>query len=79
VEIGIEMFGRDGEFFVSILEMDEKGYFVISMTVTSIDKEPFCGIIIIRDIISDIFLDRLSLNIITISSSNEIAAFDSHK
>jgi len=73
------MFGRDGEFFVSILEMDEIGYFMISMRVSSIDKEPFSSIVIIRDIILDIFLDGLTLNIIRISSSNEILTFDSHK
>jgi len=49
VEVRMEMFGIDGEFFVSILEMDEKGNFVISMRVSSIDKEPFSSIIIIWD------------------------------
>jgi len=73
------MFSRDGENFVSILEVDEESNFVISMRVTSINKEPFISIIIIRDIILNVLLDRLSLDIKRISSTNKMVIFNSHE
>jgi hypothetical protein len=74
-----EVSSRDGEFFVSILEMDEESNFVITMGITSINEEPFTSIIIIWDVILDVLLDRLSLDIIRISSTNEMVIFNSHE
>jgi hypothetical protein len=73
------MFSIDGGNFVSILKVDEEGNFVVSVGITSIDKEPFISIIIIWDGVFDIFLDRLTLNIIRISSSDHMVVFNSHK
>jgi hypothetical protein len=66
----IEVFSRDSEFFVSILEMDEESNFVIMMRIGSIYEEPFISIIIIWDVILDVLLDRLSLDIIRISGTD---------
>jgi len=49
------------------------------MRVTSINEEPFISIIIIWDGILDIFLDRLSLDIERISSSDKMVVFNSHE
>jgi hypothetical protein len=73
------MFSRDGEFFISILEMDKESNFVIIMRIGSIYEEPFISIIIIWDIILNVLLDRLSLDIIRISSTDKLVIFNSHE
>jgi len=73
------MFGTDCEFFVSVLEMDKEGYFMVSMTVSSINEEPFSSIVIILDSILDIFLKGLTLDIERICRSDELSTFNSHE
>lgn len=75
----MEMLSVYFEFYVSILEVDEIGYFVISMRIGTIDKEPFSSIVIILDGILDIVLMLLTCNIIRIGSTNEMVTFNSHE
>jgi hypothetical protein len=54
--LGIEMFGFDGELFFFILEFEEEGNLMVSMRVTSIDKEPLGFVSINVNMILDILL-----------------------
>lgn len=59
--------------------MDEESNFVIMMRIGGINEEPFISIIIIWDVILDVLLDRLSLDIIRISSTDKVVIFNSHE
>jgi len=56
IVVSIEMSSTYGEMFFSVLEFDEETDFFKSMTIGSIDEEPFSGIIVIINIVFDIFL-----------------------
>jgi hypothetical protein len=75
----IEMMSRDGENFISILEVNEEGNFVFVVRITSINEEPRRSIIIIMDGVYNITLHRLTLDIIRISSSVKMIVFNSHE
>jgi hypothetical protein len=69
----------NSEFFVSVLEMNKEGNFLISVRISGIDEEPLDGIFIVLDGVSDIFLEGLTLDIVRIGSSDKVITFNSHE